>query len=429
MAIDISRITGAVEKYKANSKGLNNSTSVPNASTENVGTQESQESPSNDVIPADSNINQNETANNEPSTNSQPTGNGDQGGNGEQPQKSKEEEDTENNKKALDAAAEIAERTGNPYAMAAAKIYKGANALTGGKAGEKMGQVMSKVNRIAPGGKDMQDLTNALGKSGTTDAVKNGVGAANGGGAASAAEAANDLSNDSPEKEEGKKQLKKTVKKIVLKKMWPVILPSCGLLFGLIIVVIIIAGPTSGGFSSATEEYGSYPSTVEGQDGSGNPDERAAYDGNINIDPASNEFLANVLSIAKAELGVLEGSTRWKIYGESGSWCAAFVEWVLKQAGWDKFTSHSCNTWRNWFMNQGKYGSYGSYTPKAGDLVFYDGNGDGTSDHIGIVTAVGNNVVYTIEGNTTDPSKQTTTHGVFAKTKQGKANIVGYGVL
>lgn len=443
MAIDMSKIAGAVDKYKANSNGLSVPKNSANGSVPNSAGQSNPtniEPSNNESTASDLNQNQNGTNNNEPSTGGQPNGNtsnnngnNNQGGNGEQPQKTKEEEDAENNKKALDAAAEIAEKTGNPYAVAAAKIYKGANALTGGKAGEKMGKTMSKINKIAPGGKDVQDLTNALGKSGTSDAVKNGVGATNGGGAASAAEAANDLSNDSPEKEQGKKELKKTITRIVLKRMWPILLPSIGSLFGIILFILIVC-PTGGGFSSATEEYGSDPSQVEGQNGGengneGDLDERAQYDQNIHVDPASSEFLANILSIARGELGVLEGSTRWKIYDENGSWCAAFVEWVLKQAGWDKYTSHSCNNWRNWFKNQGKYGAYGSYSPKAGDLVFYDGNGDGVSDHIGIVTSVGNDVIYTIEGNTNDPTGVASTHGVFAKTKYGKSHIAGFGVL
>ena len=48
-----------------------------------------------------------------------------------------------------------------------------------------------------------------------------------------------------------------------------------------------------------------------------------------------------------------------------------------------------------------------SYYPIVGDIIFFDwydenGNKDGTSDHVGIVTRtdITNRAIYTIEGNT-----------------------------
>ena len=99
-------------------------------------------------------------------------------------------------------------------------------------------------------------------------------------------------------------------------------------------------------------------------------------------------------------------------YSYGYAWCAAFVNWCLRQARVDeKLTGGmyvSCASWRSWFINQGaKYGaSYHArtddYIPKKGDLIFYKSltaTHSRATDHIGIVLKCENGVVYAIEGN------------------------------
>ena len=43
-----------------------------------------------------------------------------------------------------------------------------------------------------------------------------------------------------------------------------------------------------------------------------------------------------------------------------------------------------------------------SYIPQTGDIIFFDWNGDGHVQHVGIVEKVENGKVYTIEGNSKD---------------------------
>ena len=94
------------------------------------------------------------------------------------------------------------------------------------------------------------------------------------------------------------------------------------------------------------------------------------------------------------------------------AWCAAFVNWCLRQAGVDKELTGgmyvSCNSWRNWFINEGaKFGaSYHNrtddYIPQPGDLIFYKSltaTHSRATDHIGIVLKSENGKVYAIEGN------------------------------
>ena len=94
------------------------------------------------------------------------------------------------------------------------------------------------------------------------------------------------------------------------------------------------------------------------------------------------------------------------------AWCAAFVNWCLRQAQVDKELTGgmyvSCNSWRNWFINQGsQYGAEyhdreDDYIPKKGDLIFYrslTATHSRATDHIGIVLKCEDGKVYAIEGN------------------------------
>ena len=112
----------------------------------------------------------------------------DQEGNGE-PQPSQDEINSKNNTKTLDAAAEVASATNIPWAKAVGTAYKIANEASGGKVGEKAGQLMNEVNKVAPGGKKVQNLSNKAAESGAADAVGTAFSVKNGGGSNGAATA------------------------------------------------------------------------------------------------------------------------------------------------------------------------------------------------------------------------------------------------
>ena len=125
----------------------------------------------------------------------------------------------------------------------------------------------------------------------------------------------------------------------------------------------------------------------------------------LNASGSKNFVEYNVL-FGKLDNGEGNGTS----YGYA--WCAAFVNWCLRQAGVDKELTGgmyvSCNSWRNWFINQGaQYGaSYHNrtddYTPVPGDLIFYrslTATHSRATDHIGIVLRSENGKVYAIEGN------------------------------
>lgn len=63
-------------------------------------------------------------------------------------------------------------------------------------------------------------------------------------------------------------------------------------------------------------------------------------------------------------------------------------------------------------------------------LIFFDWNGDGSCDHVGIVEKCEESMIYTIEGNTgiTVDGKQV--RGVWQHTYViGNSTIMGYGIL
>ena len=62
------------------------------------------------------------------------------------------------------------------------------------------------------------------------------------------------------------------------------------------------------------------------------------------------------------------------------------------------------------------------YSPAAGTIIFFDWNGDGVSDHVGIVEKCENGRVYTVEGNSNDRVQQS----IYIV---GSDLILGYGLL
>ena len=60
--------------------------------------------------------------------------------------------------------------------------------------------------------------------------------------------------------------------------------------------------------------------------------------------------------------------------------------------------------------------------PAPGTLIFFDWNGDGTSDHVGIVEKIEGSTVYTVEGNSSDAVNK-------RSYDINNGTIMGYGIL
>ena len=126
---------------------------------------------------------------------------------------------------------------------------------------------------------------------------------------------------------------------------------------------------------------------------------------------------------------VLKGWTRYGAwYGiPYGDWCAMFVSFCLHYAGIsDKEYPYDCGTttWVRNLEDRGLFSPASEYSPMPGDLVFFDWEQDGLTDHVGLVYGVDENDNYllTIEGNHT----RTVQTFEYALTDP---QIMGYGIL
>jgi len=133
-----------------------------------------------------------------------------------------------------------------------------------------------------------------------------------------------------------------------------------------------------------------------------------------------------IVEVALTQLGNEGGQPYWSWYGFDGrvEWCACFVSWCADQCGYiesgiiPKFSG--CVDGANWFKGNGQWQDR-NYDPQAGDIIFFDWEGDGETDHVGIVEKCENGVVYTVEGNSGDACRQ-------KQYTVGSSSIYGYGV-
>ena len=133
-----------------------------------------------------------------------------------------------------------------------------------------------------------------------------------------------------------------------------------------------------------------------------------------------------IVEVALTQLGNEGGQPYWSWYGFEGrvEWCACFVSRCAAQGGYiesgiiPKFAG--CVDGANWFKGNGQWQDR-NYEPQAGNIIFFDWEGDGETDHVGIVEKCENGVVYTVEGNSGDACRQN-------QYTVGSSSIYGYGV-
>lgn len=122
-----------------------------------------------------------------------------------------------------------------------------------------------------------------------------------------------------------------------------------------------------------------------------------------------------VISQAKSWLGITEYDGRFseiiRAYNEipnargpalaSYPWCAIYVSAVYwKAVGESRFAEMACDRMIQKFQELGLYSASGY--PEVGDVIFYDWDSNGTSDHVGIITEAADNGYAVIEGNKSD---------------------------
>ena len=133
-----------------------------------------------------------------------------------------------------------------------------------------------------------------------------------------------------------------------------------------------------------------------------------------------------IVTVALSQIGTMGGDPYWSWYGFNSrvEWCACFVSWCANECGYiengviPKFAG--CIQGSEWFKERGQWQD-GSFTPEAGHIIFFDWEGDGLTDHVGIVERVENGTVYTVEGNSGDACRQNS-YSI------GSSVIYGYGI-
>ena len=85
-----------------------------------------------------------------------------------------------NNARNIQAAADIASKTNNPYAKAIGTAVKTADKFSGGKASEKLGKQLNLANKLTLGGRTMQKALNKMSESGATDRIQGAINKKNG---------------------------------------------------------------------------------------------------------------------------------------------------------------------------------------------------------------------------------------------------------
>ena len=137
----------------------------------------------------------------------------------------------------------------------------------------------------------------------------------------------------------------------------------------------------------------------------------------VKEDPAK-EAMEAFYEKVKSQLGQTRDASGNTVYGvwwgervynndfNSAAWCAMFLSWCANEAGISEETVGyfaACSFWQEFYEQKGRWNYRDNgYTPQKGDLIFFDYNADGVSDHNGIVESVSSTDVVAIEGNVDD---------------------------
>lgn len=146
----------------------------------------------------------------------------------------------------------------------------------------------------------------------------------------------------------------------------------------------------------------------------------------------------SIIETARSFLGTTEGSNNHKeiirLYNQArysdayqmtlnDPWCCAFVVAVFEACGMRDIIPcyASCDQMINIFTRWGRYYSRSVRSVRPGDIIFYDWNGDLSSDHVGIVIQNQFGKLSVIEGNKSDSVS-------YRNIDSMSGNILGYGV-
>ena len=143
--------------------------------------------------------------------------------------------------------------------------------------------------------------------------------------------------------------------------------------------------------------------------GGGSPDTSASEDlSGVDFVNGTRPGNTAIVELAKQQVGNVGGRPYWSWYGFSSrvEWCACFVSWCYGQMGLSEPRFAACQSQGiPWFTSHGQWGARGYENIAPGDAIFFDWDGDGSADHVGLVIGTDGERVYTVEGNSGDACK------------------------
>lgn len=163
-------------------------------------------------------------------------------------------------------------------------------------------------------------------------------------------------------------------------------------------------------------------------------------------DEYTGEYAVDVLAVAKSQLGYTESSRNYQVmedgvttkgytrygawYGVPyGDWCAMFVSFCLSYAEVEDYPLDCyCPTWVTNLKKIDAFYTEADQDPVPGDIIFFDWDQDGISDHVGLVAGFTPATEYaaakikTIEGNSADRVQ-------YVDYLLSDPEIMGYGCL
>ena len=117
-----------------------------------------------------------------------------------------------------------------------------------------------------------------------------------------------------------------------------------------------------------------------------------------------NQAIVQVAASQEGKGGTIYWS--WYGFGSRVEWCACFVSWCYNRAGVSEPKFAACQSQGvPWFQSRGQWGARGYENIAPGDAIFFDWDGDGSADHVGLVIGTDGERVYTVEGNSGDACK------------------------
>ena len=135
--------------------------------------------------------------------------------------------------------------------------------------------------------------------------------------------------------------------------------------------------------------------------GGGSPDMGASEDlSGVQLVNGTRPGNTAVVDLAKRQVGNVGGRPFWSWYGFNSrvEWCACFVSWCYNQAGKSEPRFAGCQSQGvPWFQSRGQWGARGYENIAPGDAIFFDWDGDGSADHVGLVIGTDGERVYTVE--------------------------------